>query len=372
MLALALVLAAAPISYPEVLTRPVLAKVERFEWPKPDAFQKGWEKRDATGFQVYRGKVTGPDGLRKEGYFEVGKGWNGDQLFVVALEARTKSDPHSWKLGEGFDLKAGKWDLEEGSTFEVLERLPSQLSDADMVPWTYVSTLVGPAGPAKPKPVKFDRKGDEELDAVVRLARDEGKLAAWLDANKHDDALYARLMDYEPMGRCSMDTRPQATARLKAELAFARGDLATFLKRQVNIMGDQFSRVAWSSYGEASHGTEAERLLTTGVDFEKFMLGLLITRPGSVAALDPWRWARSVAEAGKIDAMREPVRQIAESPASDPMSRLRATMAYTYLGALKHKERSTAHYNAAVEETQKLKLHPVAVTWARGQVGEDE
>jgi hypothetical protein len=57
-----------------------------------------------------------------------------------------------------------------------------------------------------------------------------------------------------------MDTTPQEAARLYAELAYARGDLGKFLQLQVRIMGDQFERVAWSSFGEAAHSTEAERL----------------------------------------------------------------------------------------------------------------
>jgi hypothetical protein len=366
---LALILAAAPLSYPEVLTRPVLAKVERFQWPAPDVFKEGWARRDAAGFQVYRGVVRGKNGLEKTGYFKVSEGYGGMYVVALALDGATRDDAEHWKLSDPVSLEAVRWQLDDEAQLEVTERLPNTVSDADLVPWTYVSTLVGP----KEEPRESQRlgwtEGDSELDSAMRLEGTE--LSKWLEAHKGDDALYARAMAYSPMGRCSMDNRPASVARLKAELAYARGDLANFLKRQVNIMGDQFSRVAYSSYGERAHDTQAERLLTTGVDFEKFMLGLLIVRPNSVAALDVWRWARSVGEAGKIAPMREAVRKLAEASDSDPYTRLRATQAHAYLGMLESAKRSKGSNLIAFAQTQKLKLHPLAATWLRGQVGED-
>jgi len=345
---LVLMLIAAPTTYPEALTRPVLAKVERFEWPAPDDFRKNWARRDAEGHQVVRGTVKESGGGRFAGWFLITDG----VAHALALDPPRPSSPSSWRLF-----------YSDGNTFEEEERLPNEMSDADLVAWTYVSTLVKPAPADR---VQFD----EPLHDVLRATDTPERLTAWLGANKADDAMFTRLLRWEPMGTCSMDDTPADAARLKAELAYARGDLGNFLRLQVNIMGDQFRRVAYSSYGEEAHETQADRLLSTGIDFEKFMLGLLITRPQSTAWLDAWRWARSVSEAGKAPAMRKVLAGIVEAPDSDAYTRLRATQAYAYLAIVAEPKRSRVSFNNALRVTQKLALHPLAAAWVKAELAE--
>lgn len=368
---LALILAAAPLSFPENLTRPVLARVERFQWPQPQAFHQGWARREAGGYQVYRGALRASDRSSRKGYFRVVEGRAETYLVALALdEPQQRHTAREWLLPKSFDPEAAVWPLADGLSFELEERLPNALGDADLIAWTYVSTLVGPREADQPEPVYGAR--DEVLDPLLSTLRDEKKLAAWVKANQKDDALYARVLAYQPMGSCSMDSRPAHAARLKAELAWARGDLANFLKRQVNIMGDQFARVAWSSWGEASHQTQASRLLSTGIDFDRFMVGLLVTRPGSAVALDPWRWARSAVEAGRKDSLRALARRIAEAPDSDPMNRLRAAQAFTWLELAGQPAVRGEEHRRALEQTGRLSLHPLAAAWVHQALSEPD
>ena len=93
--------------------------------------------------------------------------------------------------------------------------------------------------------------------------------AATLATPKGKDELLEYYEKNAPMGRCSMDTGPIRFAREQADKCFAAGDLPCFLQLQVKIMGDQFQRVAYPSYGERSHPAESRALEATGIDVER-------------------------------------------------------------------------------------------------------
>jgi hypothetical protein len=144
-------------------------------------------------------------------------------------------------------------------------------------------------------------------------------------------ALRAR---YQPMGTCSMDSSPQFAAREYADLCHRAGRLGCFLNLQVQIMGDQFPRVASSSFGEEAHDTEAGRLRDIGIDVPRFLRGLLYQFDAGEAeprALDPWRLARSIGEAGLGPAMIGVLQAEAQRPGLDPYNRLRAVQTLAYL-----------------------------------------
>jgi hypothetical protein len=249
------------------------------------------------------------------------------------------------------------------------------MAEADVIPWTYTTTLMASSSEVYAPDAEVDR----ELFEMLKVVGEPGGAQKWANEKKGDDALYARFRRFRPMGSCSMDTTPQEAARLYAELAYARGDLGRFLHLQTLIMGDQFARTAWSSYGEAAHGTESERLLSTGVDVDQFLLGLLIVKPGRDVRLDTWRFARSVREAGREKTLAPELARLAQSATTDAYTRLRATQALLYLDEAfaarpaNQRERSanlTAR-RAGSTSLLALQLHPVArqwlVEWAKPQ-----
>ncbi len=136
-----------------------------------------------------------------------------------------------------------------------------------------------------------------------------------------------------PVGRCSMDPAPQLAARSYAELCFRMGDLGCFLNLQVRIMGDSFRRVAYSSYGEEAHETEAAGLWDVGIDVERFLRGLIVqfaVAERERIELDAWRLARSIREAGLSATMESVLSDLAFDEGVDPHNRLRATMILAY------------------------------------------
>ncbi len=136
-----------------------------------------------------------------------------------------------------------------------------------------------------------------------------------------------------PMGNCSMDTAPQEAARKHAETCFKAGRMGCFLDFQIRIMGDQFGRLAQSSYGERAHHTQSERLLDTGLDLERLFRGLLArydTDEPRQRELGTWRLARAVAELGD-SAVPESFARIANDERVDEYNRLRATQTLVYM-----------------------------------------
>ncbi|MDI3289743.1 hypothetical protein [Polyangium sp. 15x6] len=189
-------------------------------------------------------------------------------------------------------------------------RIPMEALDA----WSYVATLL-----ASDPPVYDTTRATFEEDA-------EEKIAAARAAGDKEKALsYYRI--WRPMGRCSMDSRPAQVAREYAELCYEMGKLGCFLQLQLRIMGDQFDRVAYSSYGEASHATEAERLTETGLDVDTFLLGLALRFSGvsRQGELGGYRLVRSIKESGRAAPIAARLSAWAKDGTFDDHSRLTAT-----------------------------------------------
>lgn len=147
---------------------------------------------------------------------------------------------------------------------------------------------------------------------------------------------------WTPVGRCSMDTRPQEVAREYADLCWERGRLGCLLQLQVQIMGNQFSRVAYSSYGEAAHDPESTRLDDAGVDVERFFRGLTMrfAIDGPVGReLPPWRIGKAAAGATP-KGLRATFERIATDRSVDDYNRLRAAQVLVGLIAA---ERGTSY-----------------------------
>ena len=362
MLLACLVLAATP--FPDALKRPQLARLERFTFPAAEKFDSAWKAHPTEGIPVVRGALTfGKETTR--GWFAI---WDAeDEFHLVPLVSLTGKPDRGWraKKVEGSKWKVTRW--EETGSFVVEERLSPVMSETDVIPWTYTTTLMA----SSTEVYAPDAEGDSELLETLKVLGEPGGAQKWANEKKGDDALYARFRHFRPMGTCSMDTTPQEAARLYAELAYARGDLGRFLHLQTLIMGDQFARTAWSSYGEAAHGTESERLLSTGVDVDQFLLGLLIVRPGRDVRLDTWRFARSVREAKHEKTIAPELARLAQSATTDAYTRFRATQALLYLGdafgvrptSPEERTANAAARRAATTSVLALELHPVARQW---------
>ncbi len=361
---LSLLLAATP--FPEVLTRPTVARLEQFSFPPAEAFTTAWNERPSEGHQVVRGALKlGSQPI--EGWFLLvaEAGVTTLRPLVVAEEALDR-----WSAWTATSTATSTWHLTRDGTrvgtLEVLEAPSAQMSEVDLVPWTYVQTLVATATPLYEPGADFDAELTAMIDGLSGAS-----LTAWAKKHRADDALFRKFARFRPMGSCSMDTAPQEAARAYAELAFARGDLAAFLQLQVAIMGDRFERVAWSSFGEAAHSTEAERLIGTGVDVDQFLLGLVISRPGDRATINTWRLARSIREAGRRRSLEPVLERLAQSPSTDAYDRLRAVQvllfsddAFAERSPEPGKQRSVeARRRAAVKRLERLSLSPVAKQW---------
>lgn len=145
-----------------------------------------------------------------------------------------------------------------------------------------------------------------------------------------------------------------------------------FLQLQIAIMGDHFERTAWSSYGEASHRTEAERLISTGIDVDQFLLGLAVSTQASGANLGAWRLARAIQESGRVTSMLPKLEALASSPTLDAYNRLFATQVWFFVQAREEQTfRPDEEARAAMETRRKqliaralnLPLHPIAREW---------
>ena len=220
--------------------------------------------------------------------------------------------------------------------------------------WTYATTLLTLSRPlyeSWPDEQRQDRRRRQDQLAKVEGAMKRGgpaglsaireaidqrrpldefgwsAVAAFAQKQGDTELALSILSRHQPVGRCSMDRGPQMAAREYAELCYSAGKLACFLNLQVQIMGDQFRRIVYSSYGEAAHATEAGRLRDIGIDVEKFLRGLLyrFDAPGvERRELDAWRLARSIHEANLGGQMASVLRAEAARPDLDHFNRLRA------------------------------------------------
>lgn len=356
LIAVTVVLSGSPAGFPEALSKPLLAKVE-FTWPRPAAFSAKWAESTNDLGRTLLHLTDGADG-----WYVVSKSSNAERGAFLLERVIGENDWAYTDSVEGEQLTLWGWERSQQRRATVAERLSGTVSPDALVSVTYVRTLLAANGP-----LYADKPGrDGELRATIdKLSDDRAALDAWAKKHKSDDALFERLRAYRPMGTCSMDTHPQAAARVFAELAYARGDLGRFLQLQVRIMGDRFERTAWSSYGEAAHDTEVERLSSTGIDVERFLLGLGIATQNEGPELGPWRLARAIQEAKLEQTMLPKLEALATAPTLDAYNRLRATQAWFFVQVRQPRGM------AAVEEdrtevlarAKKLPLHPLAREW---------
>jgi hypothetical protein len=245
---------------------------------------------------------------------------------------------------------------------EIVKARPAQR--AAWADWTYAATLVEMEGavydrrndvPWKERAPLYER-GHQQAEAleaakkkgataVLKLARaivaepPDSSAQVLVDASalamEHGEARLARQLRalYRPVGRCSMDFRPQEAAAEFADLCFAQGDLPCFLQLQVRIMGQQFERVAYSSYGDAAHDSQVERLARTGVVPSDFLVGLLMsfdTSEERASQIGTWRLARAFADGEFGAAGERALLSRATDPTLDVFNRVRATQTLAY------------------------------------------
>lgn len=191
--------------------------------------------------------------------------------------------------------------------------------------WAYVRALL------ESDPPVYD-DGDVPGDRHSLDVDHEDEIAAARAAGDNEKAL-SIYRTWRPMGRCSMDDRPAKVAREYAELCYDLGKLGCFLQLQVQIMGDRFYRVAWSTYGEEAASTQAERLYETGLDVDVFLSGLAlhfagVSRRGEIGMR---RLARSIKEAGQTDVVAARLAAWAKDPDFDEYNRLGAVQLLSHL-----------------------------------------
>lgn len=169
-----------------------------------------------------------------------------------------------------------------------------------------------------------------------------------------------------PMGRCSMDTAPQEESAKYADKCYAEGRLGCYLQLQVRIMEDRFSRVAWSSYGEASHDTEVDRLSRAGIDAQRFLMGLSYQFAAEKPREEiwPWRLARAFNESKSSAQFEKALASIAGDESIDEYNRLRASITLAYrLLRLQGDARKPAEIKTKLAE---LPLSPASKMWLEG------
>ncbi|TKD03574.1 hypothetical protein [Polyangium fumosum] len=307
----------------------------RWSWPGMAQFQSAYEQADrqAKPIRLVQGRIVKEvDGghvevddvvLSVEREVEA-------ETYALRVEFAETDDAYSEaRLGSrsGWMLVTGSMERAEAGVPFVFEKgasririEPAYVSPAGRLlmealdAWAYVAALL-----ATDPPVYDDERATDEEEAGAKLA------AARAAGDKEKALSYYRI--WRPMGRCSMDSRPAQVAREYADLCYDMGKLGCFLQLQLRIMGDQFDRVAYSSYGEAAHATEAERLTETGLDVDTFLLGLVI-RFGGVSRegeLGGYRLVRSIKESGRAAPIAARLAAWAEDATLDEYNRLTAT-----------------------------------------------
>lgn len=177
---------------------------------------------------------------------------------------------------------------------------------------TYARTLLDFEGPLSIRPEgPSDRESafPDGLPAEV-YADGDANLAPYLE----------QLRRYHPMGYCSMDTRPQQAAMLRARAAAHAGRTGWAVQGWVDTVGYWSSpRMAWSSYGQAHPQGHLELLQRVGVAPDRLLLGLLIDVPGARPVLHLADVRRIVPDLGPDFAAE--LRTLAASSDVDPYNR---------------------------------------------------
>lgn len=267
---------------------------------------------------------------------------------------------------------------------------PAPVRDDDWSDWVYASTLLAFEGPvyAPEAEIRWNAEPDtadlRDAWAAVEAAQDRPQdlepalqallqtdMAAndsrWADAiTRATDAglretaidLYAR---YRPVGRCSMDTWPQSVARSYAQLCYEEGHLGCFLQLQVRIMDANFSRVVWSSYGDAAQDTESDALTQIGIDASSFLMGMMLAYQqddGREIDMGLYRLGRAISESSLAGDLHAELTAKAQDPALDEYNRLRATITLYNAHAW-----SAQSADAGVKMLSSLSLSPLSTLW---------
>ena len=128
------------------------------------------------------------------------------------------------------------------------------------------------------------------------------------------------LRRYDPMGGCSMDTRPQAVSLMRATAAAQAGRTGWAVQGWVDSVGYWSStRPAWSSYGQQHPAGHLALLDRVGVDPARLLLGLLIDLPNQEPVLHLSDIRRVVPDLG--EAFATTLRALAADSNIDPLNR---------------------------------------------------
>lgn len=106
--------------------------------------------------------------------------------------------------------------------------------------------------------------------------------STWTDPASADVAPFLeRLRRFHPQGYCSMDTRPQVVAQLRARAAAQSGRTGWAVQGWMGTVGYWSSpRMVWSSYGQSHPEGHLALLQMVGVDPSRLLLGLMAQLPG--------------------------------------------------------------------------------------------
>ncbi len=378
----------------------------RFSWPTSDAFEGAWEEVPQQTWGLARGKLV----YREVKAEEVG---SFRQLSLAQAISRLESEENpSMDLVTRYRRAGAQLELAPLHVFgdryglynavsgrldplgavwrsknlvvawqPVEEEAPGRPHDAEQATWAYARTLLGFEGDPYPTPVRGNeddpageaawkrweaatdaaekKKAALELLASKLPSHDDrfGALQNWAQESQNPDLELAVLQRYRPMGRCSMDLRPQILASRYGELCFETGKLGCTLQLQVRVMASQFDRVAWSSYGDAAADTEAAHLWELGIEARRFLMAFVLDYPDKALPIDVgmYRLGRGMAESPEVDRLSGHVRAWVEDPNLDPTNRLNAALVLLNIRA-----RYYGNYQGPAEELAELKLHPLA------------
>lgn len=384
---------------------------KRWQWPATEAFHETWlhGERAARPIRLVRGSVGKFSDIvialtpKNATEYEAGV------VFATGVddyEARgAVPEADAW-IVEG-ELAAGKLVLKSGSQKVVIDATyvsPLLPPSADpFADWIYVTTLLA-SDEAIYEPAEYERSRDPKLekewtaleneikaDPKAALARIESLVSrkaspyeyrwgsAVAFAAKHDKELARRAYRvYRPMGQCAMDTRPAEVAREYAQLCYEMGKLGCYLQLSVQIMGNQFDRMSWGSYAEPVHVTHAEKLGESGLDVDRFLLGLATiygTEKPRERELGVWRLARSIRESGREATVKPELEKRAQDATLDEMNRLRATIVLAWIDESPQRGLDEAARTKLVtdrktrfETLAKLDLSPISRAWLEQQI----
>jgi hypothetical protein len=187
----------------------------------------------------------------------------------------------------------------------------------------YARTLLTFEGPLSVYEGSDDDEGagiPESAYAFGSEAAEEPNLAPYLE----------RLRRYHPRGFCSMDTRPQQAAMMRALAAAQAGHAGWAVQGWLDTVGYWSSpRMVWSSYGQNHPQGHLRLLERVGVPADRLLLGILLDLPGQPASLHLADVRRVLPDLGPAFAAE--LRGLAGDAAIDPLNRALLAAAVTEL-----------------------------------------